>query len=620
MLSLMERFQSARKVLLFDIETDGLYYACTKFHCGWTMDAKTGDMKGTRSLEDFCAMLDSADVVIGQNIINFDIPTLQKLNTGWTLSKLCEVWDTTVWSRLAYPDIGGHPISLAIPKELRHRHSLESWGYRLGILKGDYGKKQEAWKEYNDEMYEYCKQDVIVTKHLLDHLLGLPMSLDPKDQSFDLEHRVQSIVSRQEKFGVAFDKEAAYKLYASLCARQQELLRDLRTIFPSWQVKEKEFIPKVTNKKHGHIKGELYTKWKTIEFNPNSNKHIVYWLKQRHGWKPNAFTDTGEPKVDEEALKDIEFLPEVPLLLEYKMIQKRLGQIADGDNGWLKKVGSDGLIHGSVNTLGAGTRRMTHSDPNLAQVPRVGNPYGKECRSLFGPPKGFEWLVGCDAQQLELRTLAHFLFSWDQGKYAHAAVSGTKENKDDIHWINAKAMGVSRDEGKTLFYAWSYGAGLEKLGRTKNKGWDQELNIKTGKKIANSLTKNLPALAALKETILRTIKTRGFLVDLDDHAFTLRSQHSCLNELNQRAGAIIMKRALVILDRKLQEFLVPGVDYEFCLNIHDEFQIAVNGDKERADQIGTMAKQAIKDAGKYYNLKCELDGDYAIGKNWAETH
>jgi len=620
-MNLKMRFNQAQKVVLFDIETNGLYYDVTQFHCGWVKDFKTKEMKGTRDLKEFCNWLSNADILVGHNIINYDIPTLRKLNPAWALNKKCEVWDTLVWSRLVYPDIGDNKISHTLPKDQQYKHSLKSWGMRLGELKGNYGKEESSWETYSEEMFNYCKQDVIVTSSLFTHLMGLPISSDDNDLSFDLEQNFQEILSRQEKFGVSFDKDGAYKLYASLCARQQELLRELRIIFPSWQVIEKQFIPKNNNKKYGHIKGELYTKYKTIEFNPASNKHVAYWLKKRHDWKPSAFTETGEPKVDEEALKDIIFLPEVPLLLEFKTLQNRLGQIADGDNGWLKKLDSKNIIHGSVNGLGAGTRRCTHSNPNLAQVPRVGNPYGKECRALFGPPKEFPFMMGCDAQQLELRTLAHYLYTWDFGKYAKAALEGTKANKDDIHWLNAIAMGVDRDEGKTLFYAYIYGAGLEKLGRVKNKGWDAELNRKTGSSIKRKMEKNLPALVSLKESILKTIKMRGYLVDLDGHPFSIRSQHSCLNELNQRAGAIIMKRALCLLDASLKVHynFVPGIDYEFMLNVHDEWQVATRN-LEVADSIGKESCMAIKASGIFYGLKCSLDGDYAIGTNWAETH
>lgn len=96
-----------------------------------------------------------------------------------------------------------------------------------------------------------------------------------------------------------------------------------------------------------------------------------------------------------------------PLLEEQLMISKRLGQLADGSQAWLSHVKADGRIHGRVNPNGAVTGRATHSSPNVAQVPHNGAPYGKECRALFGVPKG--WIqAGIDACGLELRCLSHF--------------------------------------------------------------------------------------------------------------------------------------------------------------------------------------------------------------------
>uniref|UniRef100_UPI0020423538 DNA polymerase n=1 Tax=Enterobacter hormaechei TaxID=158836 RepID=UPI0020423538 len=76
------------------------------------------------------------------------------------------------------------------------------------------------------------------------------------------------------------------------------------------------------------------------------------------------------------------------------------GQLAEGDEAWLKAIKKDGRIHGSVNQNAAVTGRMTHSKPNIAQVPKVQHSkekgilkgqeggYGFECRSLFCFPVG----------------------------------------------------------------------------------------------------------------------------------------------------------------------------------------------------------------------------------------
>ncbi|UZT50416.1 DNA-directed DNA polymerase [Enterobacter phage 04_vB_Eclo_IJM] len=74
----------------------------------------------------------------------------------------------------------------------------------------------------------------------------------------------------------------------------------------------------------------------------------------------------------------------VELVREYLVVQKRIGQAAEGKNAWLRLVGPDGRMHGSINPCGAVTGRATHSSPNMAQVPANGAPWGEICRSAFG--------------------------------------------------------------------------------------------------------------------------------------------------------------------------------------------------------------------------------------------
>jgi len=80
-----------------------------------------------------------------------------------------------------------------------------------------------------------------------------------------------------------------------------------------------------------------------------------------------------------------------------------------------------------------------------------------------------------------------------------------------------------------------------------------------------------------------------------------------------------MKKALVILDSRLQvEGLVPGTDYEFCANVHDEWQI--DSTVDAAPVIGLAGTVAIKEAGEFFKFKCPLAGEYKVGHTWKETH
>ena len=443
-----------RSPLIFDIETDDLLPTMTKVHCISIHDPETGVTDGYPPHlvpEALRRLAGTERRLCGHNIIAFDIPAIQKVYPWFKPQAL--PLDTKVWSQLVTPDIWDLTQKKPAwrrqcPPQLADSHSLKAWGYRLGVLKGE--SPDTTWQTYSPEMLEYCKQDSVVTFHLWTELLKWTTS----DSALDLEMQVAGILVRQEAHGVCFDVKAAEKLAVRLADELEGIKRTLQGIFPPWKRLVKRAISKVNNQKLGRVKGQEYEVWETIEFNPNSNAHIVKCLTDKYGWEPQVFTDKGNPQMDDDILEDLENLgsmPEVTLVRKYKTASKILGYVSAGANSWLNHV-KNGRIHGNVQGCGAGTRRMTHNSPNLGQVPSVRAYLGKECRALFSAPPGY-LMVGIDADQLELRTLSHFLYSFDNGEYAHAAIHGSKENKDDIHWRNARAIGVDRDSGKTVFYA-----------------------------------------------------------------------------------------------------------------------------------------------------------------------
>lgn len=460
-------------MLVFDIETNGLYADVSKLFCMSVYDTDTKEMKqydeehaeeGARVLYDAWK---KGAVLCGHNVINYDIPTLAKLYPSWfvveqPLKK--RVVDTLVLSRLIYSHIedtdAGLLRSKKLPSKLYKSHSLKAWGYRLGVLKGNYGENEDAWAAYNPEMLAYNKQDVVVTVKLLEKLLSKNYS----QKAIDLEHDVAWLMSKQEKNGFPFDQEKALKLEAELRARAGVLTAQLIQMVP--RVPDKIFVPKRDNKRLGYKAGVPVQKYK--DFNPNSRQQIEWLLRTHYHYSPNNpdcydiqdDTDTDDfskyrLKIDDETMKFMKEDTEAPeevkkvvaILEESLMLKKRLGQLADGNNAWLSMVGKDGNIHGSVIPNGAVSGRATHSRPNIAQVPHVGSPYGKECRELFTVPQGW-WQAGIDACGLELRCLAHFMYKYDGGQYAHAILNG------DIHTMNQKAAGLpTRNQAKTFIYA-----------------------------------------------------------------------------------------------------------------------------------------------------------------------
>ena len=615
------------KTLYFDIETNGLEDFVTLddlkiVHCLSVYNPIKRQMLtfAEESMQQGLRLLDSAETIVGHNVIGFDIPALTKL-FGW--SPRARILDTAVTTRCVHSDLFKlDMVRKDFPKDLWGSHSLKAWGNRLGVSKMEFDS--DNFDVYTPEMRKYCERDVLVT-----HAVGAYLrDQEPDTRMLNIEHTFAKLIRKQELAGFAFDEDKADKLIQTLTTRRAELLDDLQKTFPpvveemktpeGWEVEvegkqyfgETKAALKKMLKEEGQVQAlankatKLGNKTKSIPFNPGSRDQIADRLKEL-GWKPVHFTPDGKPKIDEAVLKNVKH-PSADLLLEYLMVVKRLGMLAEGDNAWIKRV-RNGRIHGKVNTNGTVTGRCTHSYPNIAQVPAVRAPYGKECRELFKARDGYV-LVGCDASGLELRMLAHYLAGFDGGQY------GRQLLEEDIHTVNQQAAGLkTRDQAKTFIYAFLYGAGDGKIGEIVG-GTARE-----GKALKQRFLTSLPALNALKKAVEAKVKRSGFLRGLDGRILPIRSEHSALNTLLQSAGAVVMKQALIGLHTHLANTKWRAMhDYSFVANIHDEFQTEVK--PELADQFGKTACIAIREAGKHLKMKCPLDGEYKVGNNWAETH
>jgi len=621
--------------LVADIEADGLQInAVTTIHCIVAKDRNTKEVWRFSSqpsgltIEDGILFLQENHIA-GHNFLKYDIPGMQNLYP-WFYPKGF-VRDSLVEARVVWADVMKDRDFRALkkgrlPAEFKERgligsHSLKAWGYRTGEAKDDF---DGPWDRWSQEMEDYCEQDV----HANDALFDL---IDGKDWpwfSLWMENKVAWIVARQERYGFLFDQPSAVELQADLSQRREELRAQLQEYFPPFYRPGKLFTPKADNKRYGYVKDAPLCKVNLVDFNPGSGQHIADRLQKVKGWKPKEWTPEGEPKTSEDILSSLDW-PEAQLLTEYAVVDKRLGQLSEGQNAWLKKANPmTGRIHGGVNTNGAATGRMTHSGPNMAQVPANGAPYGERCRALFTVP-AWKKLVGIDADGLELRGLGHFMATWDEGVFARAVVEGDKSEGTDAHTINQKAIGLySRDSAKTVIYALIYGAGDYKLGLTILEDMPEERRkqfrakkkiIQLGKTARAQLTENIPALGILIDRVQKRAKKRGYLYGLDGRKLYVRSMHSALNTLIQSAGGLIMKMGLVILDGYLQnEGLIPGDDYEFVVNVHDEWQIECR--PEHAELVAELGSQAIRDSGWFFDFRCVLEGGSDIGQCWRDTH
>lgn len=509
--------------------------------------------------------IESGATFVGHNIIGFDAHVLERV---WdVVLPPSQVIDTLVLSRLYVPD-------------LMPNHQLDTLGEKyLGVAKLPFDAYDDG---YTEEMAKYLNRDLDITEGL--YLFLLERMERWSQQSIDLEHEVQWYTCEQIRNGFMLDETKAVRLYAKMRNQQQEIENRLQEVFPP--IVEERWSDK-TGKR---------LKDKVTVFNPGSRKQIVERLEPL-GARFVERTEKGAKKCDDSVLEHID-LPEAKLLLDYLSY----GKLAPMIGSWIEAADEEGRVHGYVNTIGAITRRMSHSKPNLGQVPKRGDK-GKRCRDCFTVADNMV-LVGCDANSLEFRMLAHYL---NDPEFTELVCQGA------FHEFCMELLGIdNKDTSKTIEYAYLYGGQDPKLGSIVGG------TALDGAELRARLEQGIPGLGDLIDRLKRIAKAGGMtLPSLDGGRTRVRSMHSILNTLLQGGGAIVMKQGLVLSERALRkEGLYPH--QKLVVQVHDEFQR--ESEVDVAEQVGECMRQGIIQTADVLQLRCPLDAEIKIGKTWKDTH
>jgi DNA polymerase-1 len=381
--------------LAFDIETDGLLREVTKIHCIVARDIDTDEEYrwDNGDIKKGLAFLLCADELWGHNIVGYDYQAIREIYPKWVYKGT--TYDTLILSRLFFTDLldrdfRSRPANM--PANLYGRHSLESWGHRLGVHKSEFGKSLEGdWSTYTPEMLEYCAQDVVVSVAVAKMFQS---KLEIYKDCIDTEHRIADLMAWQERMGFPFDVDKAHQLESKLRTELDSISEEMRNTFTF--VDGGQFTPKRDNGPRGYVAGSAMCKLK--EFSPTSRDHIAWAFETFRNWEPKERTASGRAKIDDSVLKEIgtEEALKFSRILE---LQKHLGQLSEGKNAWLKQE-INGRIHHSC-ILNTNTGRMAHLRPNLAQVPSA-----PEYRELFYPGKD-RVLRGIDGRPIRLQGKRH---------------------------------------------------------------------------------------------------------------------------------------------------------------------------------------------------------------------
>ena len=417
--------------------------------------------------------------------------------------------------------------------------------------------------------------------------------LPPIPEWIQMEHQVAQILTQQEINGWYFNESEARELESTLRRELESTTRILREQYPFCA--GALFTPKRDNRTQGYVKGAELQRLK--EFNPTSRDHIAWILQTHFGWTPTQMTATGKPIIDETTLTEINnpFSKQCLRLLD---LTKKLGMISEGVNAWLKLSTTASRIHHHCS-VGCATHRCSHKNPNLAQVPS-----DERFRALFLPTPGMV-MVGADLSGIELRLLAHYLARYDGGRYADIILNG------DIHAENAKKIGITRKQVKTVTYAFLYGAGDKKIGTSFDGSLGEDQAARKGKEIRKAYVDAIEGLSNLLEAVKRASE-RGYVRGLDGRHISVDKKHKSLNYLIQGSAATLAKQWMIHTHEHL-----PETARQLAF-IHDELQF--EAEEKDVKDLMTLLEYSALTAGEYYKLRIPIAAEAKSGSNWAEVH
>jgi DNA polymerase I-like protein with 3'-5' exonuclease and polymerase domains len=605
---------------IFDIETNGFYQDCTTIHCialkriGIDNDVQ---LYTQSNINDALDILENSEVLIGHNIIQFDIPVLEKFYPSRKFTH--NVLDTFNLSCIVFPQ--------------RQKHGLEDWGKDLGFEKFNpmTGKeytdeewkerkktKNEAWDKYTSEMGAYCQQDVRVTELVLwqCNVDEIPKSV------IELSNKFSWCISQQVINGHKIDTENLLKLNAQIEQDEVVAANELLSKLPSFT--DYTFkVYKRANKNKNIKAGDIECIEVITPFNLSSTYHWMRYLKEKYDFNPPLVRRKGKdeptPSLDDEVLASIEDkYSEIKDLLLWKTANKIRKMIYNSDNSLYNLLDKDGIIHGKVYTDGTVSGRCSHNKPNLSTMPSVRTDdngpikgikgkYAYEVRNLFIPHDGYVQ-VGFDAKGLEYMCLAHYIND------RHFSVDIIENG--DIHTWTQQTLGFeTRRQAKTFEYAYLYGAGKKKLAEGLSAGTGVKYTVDDVNKAISKFVEALPGLGTLQDNLKNQYQQKGTITGLDGRELQARSEHSLLNLLLQSSGAVVMKNCLVYLKEELDK---TDVDYKFTLNVHDEIQASVR--PEHVEKYKECVYKAVDRTNKDLGLNCKLQVDIKVGRSWAECH
>ena len=598
---------------VFDIEADGI--DATKIHC---MIAN-----GEEVNRFFFKNLTSDDVLIGHNIIRYDIPTIERL---LNIKIKAQLIDTLALSWYLFPTI--------------NRHGLEQWGERLNIEK----PVITDWENLTREEYIHrCKEDVRINTKLW----GLQKSLLIKIYDGDYQPLVRYL-SFKMKMGMLqevskwkLDVDKANTLLNELELKNEQAINELSKVMPTVPKIAKRKRPKLPFKQDGSLSvaGE---RWKvlaedngfTIEYdheieevvgqeepNPTSSKQIKDWLFTL-GWKPMTFNfvdDREIPQVktkDGELCKSIKKLsdlhPEVLVLDSMAVVKHRIGLV----KGLLKNE-QNGFVQACIQGL-TNTLRFKHAV--CVNLPSARKPYGLEIRGLLTAKTDNTELCGSDMCSLEDRVKQHLMWDHDPDyvtemstpdfdphlDLALTAKAVTQQEVEDYKSGNKlDRISQLRYNYKGGNYALQYGAGIKTLAKQLG------ITMKEAKVISEAYWERNWSVKAIADSMV-TKEVEGSTWQYNPVSklwYSLRSDKDKFSTLCQGTGTYLFDAWVGFILKEREQLTA---------NFHDEIILEIK--KGNRDKCVKLLENSVQKVNNMLSLNRELRIDIQFGNTYSDIH
>lgn len=474
--------------------------------------------------------------------------------------------------------------------ENRPSNSLDSWVQELfeDNYKTQFWDKYESYQEApQDVQLEYACKDIIYTDRIYKAILSLFTQQKLPQALLEHVHLLSYALVVTELEGIAVDFDYLTTKGVELKTKIDRLLIDMKQAAQGYcEVVEFDLYLKELEKRKT-IKGKAGVVKPSFSFDsPIQLQSLLYAHLKLPVQKNEKTKQISTDSKSLEALSKQHTL--IPFLQGYRECQKVYTSYIEGTADRVYQ----GRIYPNFNVNGTVTGRISHSNPNLGQMPRAGG-----IRGIYVPDEGWE-LISCDYSQLEVCIEANLTQDPNLRKIFEQGLSK--------HDITATSLGVDRNTAKTLNFALQYWCSAFKVGKLLNiplnqaqviydKYWDLYSGCKRLKEKTDSMVK--------KGVPIETMFGRRRRFPVGDRPEWSGDYRQAYNFLIQSPGADITSKAFYLVSKAL---LADGIG-KALFTVHDE--IVITAPKEYALQAEEVLLQTMIGVGNELRLELPLKAE-----------